>query len=66
MFAIECPRHRSRVLVPASRIRGLHNDPRGILLMLECWCGTLVTLRTGRRPAATTPPQARVAVSLSR
>jgi DNA-directed RNA polymerase subunit RPC12/RpoP len=52
MFAIECPRHGHRVLVPETRIRGLHNTPRGIRLEIECWCGARVTVRTGRsRPA---------------
>jgi len=35
-------------MVPHTRIRRLHNTSQGILLELECWCGTLVTLRTGR------------------
>ena len=52
MFAIECPTHRSRVLVTESRIRNLRNTDRGILLDIECWCGTHVVLVTGRTAAA--------------
>lgn len=48
MFLIDCPTHGRRVLVPPSRIRSLHNVAGGILVELECWCGTQVTLRTGR------------------
>ena len=52
MFTVDCPRHGRPVLLPASRIRGLHNTDAGILLRVECWCGTLITVRTGRRAAA--------------
>jgi hypothetical protein len=65
MFPIECPHHGSRVMVPETRIRGLRNTAHGILLDLECWCGTHVTIRTGRR-RANPLPAAREAVSLSR
>jgi len=47
VYVINCPRH-GRIMVPHTRIRRLHNTSQGILLELECWCGTLVTLRTGR------------------
>lgn len=66
MFPIECPVHGSRVLVPASRIRSLHNTTDGILLEVECWCGTHVQLHTGRHQAVMPTRTARVAVSLSR
>jgi hypothetical protein len=40
-------------MVPERRIRALRNTSGGILLELECWCGTRVTLATGRRRAHT-------------
>lgn len=52
MFTIECPQHGSRVLVTETRIRSLRNTKGQILLDVECWCGTQVTLRTGRRSPA--------------
>jgi len=51
MFSIDCPGHGHPVLVPSTRIRSFHNTGNGILLTLECWCGTQVPVRTGRRPA---------------
>jgi len=48
MLLIFCPRHASRVMVPTSRIRDLRNTEAGILLLVECWCGERVRLRTGR------------------
>jgi hypothetical protein len=51
MFTIDCPGHGHRVMVPERRIRALRNTSGGILLELECWCGTRVTLATGRRRA---------------
>ena len=38
-------------MVPETRIRGLHNTAHGILVDVECWCGTRVAIRTGRRRA---------------
>jgi hypothetical protein len=49
MFTIECPTHDSRVLVTETRIRDLRNLQGKILLDVECWCGTHVTIRTGRQ-----------------
>lgn len=49
MFSIDCPVHRRQVLVPPSRIRSVHNTDQGILLLIECWCGTYLATRTGRR-----------------
>jgi hypothetical protein len=54
MLLINCPSHGRQVLVTESRIRLLTNTDSGILLDIECWCGTHVALRTGRqatRPA---------------
>jgi hypothetical protein len=52
MFAIECPSHGSQVMVPETRIRELRNTTEGILLDVECWCGSRIALRTGRRSSA--------------
>jgi hypothetical protein len=48
MFAINCPAHGSKVLVGTRRIRSLVNMDRGILLDVECYCGTHVVVGTGR------------------
>ena len=48
MFAIDCPTHKSQVLVTDRRIRSLANTDHGIVIDVECWCGTHVTLVTGR------------------
>jgi len=48
MFTIDCPVHRSKVLVGMRRIRSLANTKHGILLDVECYCGTRVALGTGR------------------
>jgi hypothetical protein len=48
MFAIKCPVHGSKVLVGNRRIRSLVNTERGILLDVECYCGTHVAVGTGR------------------
>lgn len=53
MLLINCPSHGRQVLVAESRIRHLTNADDGILLDIECWCGTHVALRTGRRAAGT-------------
>ena len=51
MFAIDCPTHNGPVLVTDRRIRSLRNTDRGIILDVECWCGTHVVLVTGRNAA---------------
>ena len=52
MFAIYCPKHASRVLMTERHIRSMRNTPHGILLDVECYCGTHVTIRTGRKATA--------------
>jgi hypothetical protein len=42
MFAIACPRHGRRVLVPTSRIVDLVSGPDGTVAYLRCWCGEIV------------------------
>jgi hypothetical protein len=39
MFAVYCPRDRSRVLLDLSRVVALRNTPDGPVLDWECWCG---------------------------
>lgn len=49
MFSISCPTHGSNVLVGIGRIRSLTNTEAGVLLDIECYCGTHVAVGTGRR-----------------
>ena len=49
MFVIDCPAHGSRVLLSERRIRNLRNTDAGVLLDLECYCGHVERIRTGRR-----------------
>jgi hypothetical protein len=42
MFAIACPQHGRRVLVPTSRIVDLVSGPDGTVAHLRCWCGEVV------------------------
>jgi hypothetical protein len=49
MFTIDCPTHGRPVLVTDRRVRQLRNTDNGIVLDIECWCGTHITLVTGRR-----------------
>jgi hypothetical protein len=51
MFIIDCPAHGSRVLLSERRIRSLRNTNAGVLLDLECYCGHIEKIRTGRRHA---------------
>ncbi|GAA3296951.1 MULTISPECIES: hypothetical protein [Dactylosporangium] len=48
MFVIDCPAHRSRVVLSERRIRCLRNTDAGILLDLECYCGHIERILTGR------------------
>lgn len=48
MFDIQCEGCGKRRLLPASRVRGLHNDARGIVVFYECYCGQPGALLTGR------------------
>lgn len=48
MLTVYCPRHRNDVLLPETRIRGLTNTDRGILVEVECFDGERIVLRTGR------------------
>jgi hypothetical protein len=48
MFVIDCPAHGSRVLLSERRIRNLRNTDAGVLLDVECYCGHIEKIRTGR------------------
>ncbi len=39
MFAVWCPRHRSRVLLFPACIRSLETTPEGIRIRYRCTCG---------------------------
>ena len=49
MFVIDCPTHRSRVMLSERRIRNLRNTESGVLLDVECYCGHTERIRTGSR-----------------
>jgi len=49
MFVVSCPAHGRQSMVPETRIRHPRNTPPGIRLDVECWCGTRITIHTGRR-----------------
>ena len=48
MLSINCPTHGTKVLVGTRRIRSLVNTGNGIVLHVECYCGTHVVVGTGR------------------
>jgi hypothetical protein len=65
MLVIDCPSHGRPVLVTDRRIRHLHNTDAGIVLDVECWCGTHVVLLTGRAANQTAAHQTAAAVGRS-
>ena len=48
MLSINCPTHGTNVLVGTRRIRSLVNTDHGIVLHVQCYCGTHVVVGTGR------------------
>ncbi|HKE51464.1 MAG TPA: hypothetical protein VKE25_08140 [Actinomycetes bacterium] len=48
MLSIHCPTHGTKVLVGTRRIRSLVNTDHGIVLHVQCYCGTHVVVGTGR------------------
>ena len=48
MLSINCPAHGTKVLVGTRRIRSLVNTEHGIVLHVQCYCGTHVVVGTGR------------------
>ena len=59
MLSIHCPTHKSEVLVTERRIRSMRNTEHGIVMDVECYCGTHVTIRTGRKRYANEPASSR-------
>jgi hypothetical protein len=53
MFQVFCIAHRSRVLLDARRIEGLHNTTRGPVIVWRCYCGERGTLLHGARHPGT-------------
>ncbi|WP_035858409.1 hypothetical protein [Cryptosporangium arvum] len=51
MFAIDCHHHGARTLASTDDIRNYRNTDHGIELEVECWCGGIVTVTTGRSAA---------------
>lgn len=49
MFAIDCPTHRSRVLLDWSRVEGMRQTDEGPILDWHCWCGARGSLIAGER-----------------
>jgi hypothetical protein len=58
MFVIDCTAHGSRVLLSERRIRNLRNTDAGVLVDLECYCGHIEKIRTGRGHGRRTRPPA--------
>ena len=48
MLSINCPAHGANVLVGTRRIRSLTNTEHGIVLHVQCYCGTHVVVGAGR------------------
>jgi hypothetical protein len=48
MFSIDCPTHRSTVLLSERRIRGIRRSATGMDVEYECWCGHRGSFRAGR------------------
>lgn len=43
MFALLCPHCATRRLMFAGQVRSLGHDDRGVSVVLECWCGGLLS-----------------------
>jgi hypothetical protein len=50
MFTIDCPTHRSAVLLSERRIRGIRRSSTGVDVDYECWCGHRGSFAAGRPP----------------
>jgi hypothetical protein len=48
MLSINCPAHGTKVLIGTRRIRSLVNTEHGIVLHVQCYCGTHVVVGAGR------------------
>ena len=56
MLSINCPTHGTKVLVGTRRIRSLVNTEHGIVLHVQCYCGAVVVVGTGRDYASQPVP----------
>lgn len=56
MFTIECPTHRSTVLLSERRIRAIRPSAEGLEVAYECWCGHRGRFATGRPMAGRNRP----------
>lgn len=54
MFSVNCPSHRSDVLLGYSNLIGLENTEAGVVVHWRCYCGTVGRTLTGR-PRRPTP-----------
>lgn len=54
MFFIHCPRTGRDELISDAKVRGLTNHPDHITVRLACPCGSVHSVRTGRRAAEAT------------
>jgi hypothetical protein len=54
MFDHHCTTCDQRQLIFPSRVTGIANTDRGIVVAFTCWCGSAQTLVTGRRATRTT------------
>ncbi|SHN45641.1 hypothetical protein [Cryptosporangium aurantiacum] len=61
MFAIDCHHHGARTLASTDDIRRIEHTDRGIVMEVECWCGGIVTVVTGRTADTTTADREPVA-----
>lgn len=52
MFILDCPHHGARTLVTYDAVRTVTNTDAGIVIEVECWCGGLATVVTGRHAVA--------------
>jgi hypothetical protein len=59
MFAVNCPHHRSRVLLWSDNIETIVNGPAGIEVHWRCPCGGAGVLRTGAPAVPTALPEDR-------
>lgn len=56
MFDLFCPHCSTRRLMFAGQVRDLVNDSNGVHVVLECWCGGLVSWHSGRVAAEDLAP----------
>jgi hypothetical protein len=60
MFAVHCPRHRSRVLLDTSAVDALEASPDGVVVHWRCSCGARGTTPAGSRRSERAGRHARI------